>query len=112
MMGFFENDCVSDHDHKRGIWESVAFVYDKAARTQTIVVNGAVVKTCRGSAPFQGTGTVYLGRWFHGEWKGQMSNVKMFNRALTTNQIDAMQRNEQFDSCYDVCLMAHIRCRR
>ena len=93
MMGFYENDCKSDHHRKKGIWEAVAFVYDKAAKTQTIVVNGAVVKTCADRAPFEGTDTVYLGRWAtdRGEWKGQISNVKIFNRALTAAQIDAMQ---------------------
>ena len=96
MMGFYENDCESNHDRKKATWERVAFVYDKKAQTQTIVVDGAVVITCTDKTHFEGTDTVYLGRWGNGlgEWKGQISNVKIFNRALTTDQIDAIQRKK------------------
>ena len=96
MMGFFRNACRSTRVRKKGTWERVAFVYDKAAKTQTIVVDGTVVKTCTDSAPFAGTGTVYLGRWGRdrGEWKGRIADVKIFNRALTTEQIHAMKGNE------------------
>ena len=94
-MGFYSNDCASDYVRKKATWEHVAFVYDKAAQTQTIMVNGAVVKTCTGKRPFLGTDTVYLGRWKSGNlWNGKIKKATIFNMALTADQIDAMQRNQ------------------
>ena len=105
MMGFYRNDCESDHFasnypsrqyvRKRETWDRVAFVYDKAAKTQTIVVNGAVVRSCTGSKPFLGTATVYLGKWGGGNlWTGKIKKVKIYNKALTRDQIESMQRNQ------------------
>ena len=94
-MGFYDNDCASGYVRKRATWEHVAFVYDKASQTQTIMVNGAVVKTCTGKRPFLGTATVYLGRWKSGAlWNGKIKKATIFNMALTADQIDAMQRNQ------------------
>ena len=95
FMGFYDNDCTSDYVRKKGTWERVAFVYDKAAQTQTIVVDGAVVKTCTDKRPFLGTGMVYLGKWKEGNlWNGKIKNATIFNMTLTADQIDAMQRNQ------------------
>ena len=94
MMGFYDNDCGSNYVRKKGVWERVAFVYNKTAHTQTILVDGAVVKMCRGRTPFLGAGTVYLGRWSEGRlWNGKIKNATIFNEALTADQIGAMQRN-------------------
>ena len=94
-MGFYNNDCISDHDRKKGTWEHVAFVYDKKAKTQTIVVDGAVVIMCLGKTHFEGTDMVDLGSWGHQrKWSGKISNVNIFNTALTADRINAMQRKK------------------
>ena len=93
MMGFYENDCHSDYIRKKTTWERVAFVYDKNAQTQTIIVDGVVVKTCTGKSPFMGKGTVVLGQWLHRRlWKGKIKNVKIFNQALPVDKINVLQQ--------------------
>merc|ERR1712224_1155542 len=89
-MGFYDNDCEgSQYVRKKGTWERVAFVYDKATQTQTIVVNGVTVGRCTGRGPFVGTDTVLLGAWAGGRlWKGQIKNVKFFSKALSTEKAD------------------------
>ena len=92
MLGFYGNDCVSDYVRKKGTWEHLACVYDKASQTQTIVVDGVVVKSCTGKSPFLGEDMVNLGDWENSQklWKGKIKIVKIFNRALTAEQIDDM----------------------
>ena len=103
-MGFWDNDCKSEHVRKKAAWERVAFVYDKAAQTQSIMVDGALVKRCTDKTPFLGTATVNLGKWLDGRlWKGKIKNVKLFNKALPLAQIDAMQR---MYACVYVCMHA------
>ena len=98
MMGFYENDCESNHDRKKATWERVAFVYDKKAQTQTIVVDGAVVERCTGRPPFVGEDMVNLGKWGSNNprlWKGKIKNVKIFDTALTADAInDMLQGNK------------------
>ena len=96
-MGFYANDCTSNTLRKKDTWVHVAFVYDNAGKTQTIVVDGNSVHTCSNKAAFVGTATVYLGRWKEASettWQGKISNVKIFNTALTITQIKAMQCNK------------------
>ena len=96
MMGFYGNDCESNHDRKKATWERVAFVYDKSAQTQTIIVDGVVVKKCIGTTPFMGKDTVTLGEWLKGRlWKGKIKNAKIFNKAVPADEIDViLQRKE------------------
>ena len=96
-MGFYDNDCASNYVRKKGTWERVAFVYDRAAGTQTIVVDGGVMIRCTGRGPFMGTDTVYLGgSWASDKvWKGKIKNVKIFDKAIPADKIDViLQRNE------------------
>ena len=51
-MGFWANDCASQRGNKVGQQEKVAFVYDSAARTQTIYANGAKVMECANRGAF------------------------------------------------------------
>ena len=107
MMGFYHNDCVGGlYVRKKGAWERVAFVYDKVAQTQTIVVNGVIVGRHTARPPFVGTDTVYLGTWAEGRlWKGTIKNVKFFNKALSPEEADMiLQRNQCKLFLYlDVC---------
>ena len=96
-MGFYYNDCTSNTLRRKDTWVHVAFVYNKADKTQTIVVDGNGVTTCSNKAPFVGTDTVYLGRWKAESattWQGKISNVNIFNTALTIAQINAIQCNK------------------
>ena len=93
-MGFYANDCPSHYTRKKGKWERVAFVYDRAARTHTIVVNGVTMDKCGGRAAFTGTGIVYLGKLgtTNSNWHGQIKNVKIFNVALSPDKIENAMR--------------------
>ena len=91
------NDCTSNTLRKKDTWVHVAFVYHQLDKTQTIVVDGNIVKTCPESDAFMGTGTVYLGRWRNDAtttWQGKIWNAKIFNRALTIAEINATKRNK------------------
>ena len=89
-MGFYYNDCPSHYVRKKGKWERIAFVYDRVAQTQTIVVDGVMRTRCIYRGPFLGTGTVSLGAWAgkYRLWEGKIKNVKFFNKALSAETID------------------------
>ena len=91
-VGFWNNDCAQIYASTRGVWEHVAFVYDKTAQTQTVLVNGVMRKQCESQAPYTGTNTVYLGAFFdeHRHWIGKIKDVKIFNRALPGEEIDSI----------------------
>ena len=106
-LGFYSNDCPSHYVRKKGTWERVAFIYDRAAQTQTVVVDGVLMDRCTGREPFFGTDTVYMGTWGGGRlWKGKIKNVKFFNKALSPEKADMiLQRNqlEWLPSCSAFC---------
>lgn len=92
MMSFYGVNCESDHARRKGTWERVAFVYDKNAKTQTIIVDGFVVKKCTDMEPFLGKDTVLLGQWLDGDrkWEGKIKKVQIFNQALSADRINAL----------------------
>ena len=88
----------------------VAFVYNETAAAQSIVVDGVVVKRCTGKIPFAGTGIVQLGR----NWRGKISYAKIFNRALSTYEIEAgricvhMHMHACMYLCTYVCMHMYV----
>ena len=87
-MGFYHADCASNYIRQKGQWERVAFVYDFAKRTQSIIVNGVLQASCNNVDAYIGTDTVFLGSWVGRRWRGQIADVKIFAHALSPKQVD------------------------
>jgi len=87
-MGFYGNDCGSSATSNKNRWEHVAFVYNKATRTQEIYVNGRRVRRCTGKASYRGTTKIRIGQWGNrNRWVGQIKDARIFNWALSAAEI-------------------------
>jgi len=78
-MGFGANtDCVATTAVPHGRWVHVAFVYDKAARLQTLYYDGVEKARCTDKAPFAGAGAVLLGKSNAGDaFQGGMKRAEI-----------------------------------
>ncbi|MDJ0898785.1 MAG: hypothetical protein QNJ55_08230, partial [Xenococcus sp. MO_188.B8] len=87
-MGFFSNDTTGKTVLKTGEWYHLAWRYDDSKQEQAIFVNGQLDISRTGKSPFQGTGTVNIGRWRSGTYfNGQIAEVRIWNVALSAEQI-------------------------
>lgn len=76
-------------------WTRLAGVYDAASKQLQLYVNGQLQQTVGDPTPYVSSGPLVMGRaqyygnatdWFH----GALSNVEVFNQALTAAQINAV----------------------
>jgi hypothetical protein len=76
-------------------WTRLAGVYDATTKQSQLYVNGQLQQTVSDPAPYASSGPLVMGRaqyygnatdWFH----GALSNVEVFNQALTAAQINAV----------------------
>lgn len=90
VVGYDGSDCKSSAARKKGVWQRVAFVYNKAKQTQSVIVDGVVAGQCTGRKPFGGTGEVFIGQGFEpaSRWKGEIKQVEIYNHALSQAMIN------------------------
>jgi len=76
-------------------WQHLVAV--KTANQQILYLNGLLVnsKLISGNIYYDGTQSIGLGRWYNNSsvrrfWKGSMDDVRMYNRALTGQEIQAL----------------------
>jgi hypothetical protein len=66
----------------------VTAVYDAAAQTLALSVNGVLEGTLTGRTLFRATGGLYVGRSQSGaHWAGSLSDIRLWNRVLSTSEI-------------------------
>jgi beta-glucanase (GH16 family) len=78
-----------------GTWTMVTGVYDATADTATLYVNGVAVSLVTGVTPYSATGPLRIGA---DQWEaepgdffpGKISDVQVFNQALTATQVEAL----------------------
>ncbi|WP_019507886.1 LamG-like jellyroll fold domain-containing protein [Pleurocapsa sp. PCC 7319] len=104
-MGFFDNDTETKRTlNKKNRWYHLAWRYDIDSMTQTIFIDGqeeestlylvvdgerVAVTSNSTSEPFIGTGTVYIGKYWAGTFKGAIDEVRIWNYPRTQEQINA-----------------------
>ena len=78
-----------------GVWTRIAGVFDAQTKQMQLYVNGQLQQTVTDPTPFVTNGQFAMGRaqydgkptdWFH----GALSNVEVFDRVLTAEQINAI----------------------
>ncbi len=89
-MGFFANDLIATTPLNLSTWNHITWVYNQAAATQTIFVNGLQIAT-RNAAGFTGTDPLLIGRAFSGLsaefFAGSIDGARIFNRALSAAEV-------------------------
>jgi hypothetical protein len=76
-------------------WSHLAAVFNDAANTYTLYLNGSAVSTAtQTAAPVPNTQALVFGQtgWSGGafeRWRGLLDDVRIYNRALTTSQVQA-----------------------
>ncbi|GAA2546402.1 hypothetical protein GCM10010435_14560 [Winogradskya consettensis] len=88
-------EVVATTGPKVGSWAHLAGVFTAADRKLTLYVNGvAAGSATMTSAPWNATGTVNIGRGLYAGtggyyWAGDLSSVKIWNRALAATELGA-----------------------
>ena len=87
-MGFHGNDLAGNAELKEGIWYQIVWRYTKSRKEQAIFINGKLDASITGHTSFEGTHDVNIGRWekYH-YFKGKIANVRIWNVALSNEQI-------------------------
>jgi hypothetical protein len=87
-MGFFGNDTTANATLSANRWYHLVWRYDLATGTQAIYIDGQLDRITSGRAPFQGTGTLFMGRWGGGNYfNGRIDDVRIYDRALSAADI-------------------------
>ena len=69
-----------------GVWTHLAGVYDSAAKTLKLYVNGVAEGTATNVTTWDGTGALVIGGSSQ-RWKGAISEVQLWDRVISTNEI-------------------------
>ncbi|CAE7551676.1 SSPO [Symbiodinium sp. CCMP2456] len=100
--GHYLQECHSDTALSKDVWQHVAFVYDKDAKTQSIYIDGNLDKTCSGieSLNTDESNQFYLGgalqRGVTTTWTGSIADVNIFLQVLTAEQLGV----SKLTACY------------
>jgi len=87
-MAFYNNGLNSNYRLRTDRWYHLVFRYNAADREMAIFVNGEPRAVDAGHAPFQGEGTLHVGRAQGGSpFQGTLDDLRIFGRALTTAEI-------------------------
>ena len=90
LMSFWFNDLGGTAVISANTWYHLAWRYTKSTGEQAIFVNGTLDVSATGHEPFEGTGTVYIGRDSGRPFTGLIDEVEIFNRALSDAEIKAI----------------------
>ncbi len=77
-MGFYANDLNIDHNFAPQQWMHIANVYDADAKTQSVYLNGQLLKQRSKVAPFEGSGELMIGMP-GSPLKGQLADLRIWN---------------------------------
>ncbi|MCT7952702.1 hypothetical protein NG798_23155 [Ancylothrix sp. C2] len=87
-MGFFGNDLPGKAELQEGTWYQIVWRYSTSTKEQAIFINGKLDASITGHTSFEGTHNVNIGRWERNHYfKGQIANVRIWNVALSNEQI-------------------------
>ncbi len=79
-------------------WNHVVFTYNSATKIRVIYINGAPITSGTASANFSGTTTFNLGSYnANNWWNGKIDDVRIYNYALSQNQINKIYNNGAID---------------
>ena len=108
VVAYDGSDCKSSGARKKGVWQRVAVVYNKAKQTQSVIVDGVVLGQCTSKKPFGGTGEVFIGQGFEPatRWKGEIKQVEIYTHALSL----AMINKKMSSGKYMTITHARIQC--
>ncbi len=82
-------NATSTSSPQVGVWTHLVGVYDSAAKTAKLYVNGQVQNTADVPATWNSTGATWIGRskststW----WQGNLSDVQIYSRALSATEV-------------------------
>ena len=68
-------------------WTHLVGVYDSAAKTIKLYVNGVLESTVSAVTTFNATGALWIGRSGSTWWKGNISDTQVYSRALSVNEV-------------------------
>ncbi len=86
-MGFWDNDLTGISDVPLNQWSHITYRYDAPTQTQSVFLNGAGNGSRTGAAIFQGTHLLSIGRIGTDYFNGSIDGVRIFNRALSNDEI-------------------------
>ncbi len=94
MFAFYANDLDTAATYTDTEWHHWACTYDAATKQQRIYRDGEVVATRTALAHFQGTGVLTIGRRTDSgsAFKGQLAEVRVWDRARTQDEVRAGMR--------------------
>jgi hypothetical protein len=72
-----------------GTWTHLGAVYDSAAKTMTLYVNGVAEGTATGVTTWDGTGPLRISGSVQ-RWKGAVAEVQVWNRVIATTEVFAL----------------------
>ena len=82
FLGFYGNYLCGETELEAGTWYHIAWRYNLASGEMAIFVNGVLDAQESGHAPFEGAGTLFLGRWSGGRFfEGRIGEVKIWSVA-------------------------------
>lgn len=88
-FAFYGDDLdTSSGTYNAGSWQHVAYTYDSNTRSRKVFVNNKLVGEDTANGDFIGNSDISIGSWFSSEdWNGLIDEVKIYNTALTADQI-------------------------
>jgi hypothetical protein len=87
-MGFHGNDLPGKAELQEKTWYQIVWRYTKSTKEQAIFINGQLDSSSTGREAFAGSSDVHIGRWGNSSYfKGQIANVRIWNVALSNEQI-------------------------
>jgi len=84
---FYANDLDSVSTYTDTDWHHWICTYDASTNARKLYRDGVLINSDTASADFQGTGSLYIGRYNTDYYVGQIDEVKIYNYALTANQV-------------------------
>jgi hypothetical protein len=94
-LGFYGDDLAGQSEIPDHQWTHIAWRFDAATLTQSIVVNGHLDSQRQASAPLAGSDEIYLGRSSSGYFLGLIANLRIWNAARTDEEIRQSMRNHR-----------------
>lgn len=92
-FGFYSADVTGRTRIPLRSWHHLAFVYDAAARTQTIWLDGVVDGQRRDAEPLRSGGDVTLGNYNGSGLCGALAGLRLWSEARSPEQLRSCARN-------------------
>ncbi|MBF0206847.1 MAG: hypothetical protein HQK53_08135 [Oligoflexia bacterium] len=88
-------------------WHYWVATYDSATKTQKIYRDGVEIKSRTANADYQGSGILYLGKYFNGNYRlnGSLDEVRIYNRTLSATEVKSTMNRQLRSSEYSGLLV-------